>query len=369
MPFASPTHDYDDTGEEGSGDRLVRYEHCYSDGGMVTYTGSAPTPGQGGCWEEQTSMYNEERRMYIPILAGFSCPRYSDDPGNFGMGDYIPVYDEEHALNQPILSGENDDFADIDMMDYDDAVHADLQQTDDIDNDREEWNGIAVLSPVSSVQDRLQWTDAINNPDEEWDGIDIVYSQEHAISEDCGDTQYDALMAEEPSSGSDWSMDRRQVERDRASKRKRGRPYSDTEADDEDDYHDMLIEQNTCQKKGWNMSRNRISRNRNASVNDEDSHEWQSVDVINSDGGIEDDLGENIQKKYGRLCAEGIKEIEEFGRQVQAFADELAKKWKRSRPDVLYRAGLGLRLARSLNSANQYRQWYRLHHKKPKDCE
>jgi hypothetical protein len=81
------------------------------------------------------------------------------------------------------------------------------------------------------------------------------------------------------------------------------------------------------------------------------------------------DTDPRVARSGGRLPPEAIKEIEEFGERVKVEAEALATKCKHNRPDILFCAGLGMRLARGPNLANQFRQWFHLHHGNPDHCK
>ena len=313
--------------------RQVRYEHCFADGGMVTYQAPPPMPGGGGPWEQNTSMYDEERRAYVPIPVGFSCPRYSDEV----------------------------EFGDLDMNYYEEAFRVDLQNMDATsDKDHggrsvtEDWD----MEPIHELDETEEAVDAEQGAESEGAESEGAESEEGAESDGGAESEEEwggliisgkepevhpseAFMTEEESSGSDWSASRRQVERDRALKRRKGKYHSDTEADEEEDLEDMFANEELRRGSGKRAQQNRAPKNLQEQTYVDTDDSWEGISEVE-------------HGKCGRLTAVAIQEIERFGAEVQATADVLAQKWGKSRPDILYRAGLGLRLARSPNPANQY---------------
>jgi hypothetical protein len=71
------------------------------------------------------------------------------------------------------------------------------------------------------------------------------------------------------------------------------------------------------------------------------------------DGGVEE------PRKMGRrYMKEEEREIDELGRRTVQDADGIATRWGRKRPDILIRAGLGIKSTKKDNISNIFKTWY-----------
>jgi hypothetical protein len=101
---------------------------------------------------------------------------------------------------------------------------------------------------------------------------------------------------------------------------------------------------------------------------DEDVEENDIDEHDSGDDGDHDDK-EVARAKGRRFSKAEEKEIDEFGVQVKNCAEELATKYGRKAPDVLIRAGLGMKLSRKDNIFNIYKKWYAMTHDKDPGCK
>ena len=64
----------------------------------------------------------------------------------------------------------------------------------------------------------------------------------------------------------------------------------------------------------------------------------------------------------GPLSSAARLEAQQLGSLVSEFAEKIARKYKKSRREVMLAAGLGVRAARARNPYNMFKKWYAHHH-------
>ena len=71
----------------------------------------------------------------------------------------------------------------------------------------------------------------------------------------------------------------------------------------------------------------------------------------------------------GPLPEAGRKEVRKLGKHIVHEANKLARKYKKSRRDIMLAAGLGVRASRPDMPINTYRRWYSVHYPNTDNCK
>jgi hypothetical protein len=191
-------------------------------------------------------------------------------------------------------------------------------------------------------------------------------------------------------SGSDFEETQKAVEAKRKKNAGHGRPVSDTEADDaslDRELEDLVTESDasSVRRRKRGVKRGKAKQvvdttereqaaqdeNRDAATDDED-HNASHVDEPIAAGTVSDDDNESVcdwKCVKGPLPDSGRQEARKLGRHIVHEANKLARKYKKSRRDIMLAAGLGVRASRPDLTINTFRRWYSVHHPNKEGCE
>jgi hypothetical protein len=162
-----------------------------------------------------------------------------------------------------------------------------------------------------------------------------------------------------------------------------GRPVSDTEADDaslDRELEELVTESDASSVK---RRRRRVKRGKGKQVVHSDDQEEAAQDDAGSDDEdcnasdvgeptVSDDDNESVcdwKCVKGPLPDSGRKEARKLGRHIVHEANKLARKYKKSRRDIMLAAGLGVRASRPDLAINTFRRWYSVHHPNKEGCK
>ena len=165
-------------------------------------------------------------------------------------------------------------------------------------------------------------------------------------------------MEDSDGSGSDYGEQR---EADLANRRKKAgnnQAISDTESEDAQLDRELSAEAvpETSDKGPPRTAGTKTGSGKEARQNNpvDDAELEDDYDVDESD--------DNWEVISGPLSKEARTEAQQLGVLVAELAEKIARKYKKSRREVVLAAGLGVRAARTRNPHNMFRRWYAHHH-------
>jgi hypothetical protein len=196
-----------------------------------------------------------------------------------------------------------------------------------------------------------------------------------------------ATPDESGTSGSDYEETQNAANAKRQELAGHGHPVSDTEVDDAS--LDRELEGLATKSDASSVSRRRrrrIKRGKQPVRSDDreqaprDGGDNAGADGENHNvGGVDetvavsdDDDDESVcdwKCVRGPLPDAGRQEARKFGKHIVREANKLARKYKKSRRDIMLAAGIGVRASRPDLAINTYRRWYSMHHPNKDGCE
>jgi hypothetical protein len=169
------------------------------------------------------------------------------------------------------------------------------------------------------------------------------------------------LVAPEESdgSGSDYGEGREAKLAKRRKKAGKGQAVSDTESEDAQLDRELSAEAvpETSDSRAPRTTGSKTGGGKKASHS-------KPVDDEELEGVEDEDADDEWEVISGPLSKEARAEAQQLGALVAEMAEKIARKYKKSRREVVLAAGLGVRAARSRNPYNMFRKWYAHHHSK-----
>jgi hypothetical protein len=276
-------------------------------GGAIRYEASAPVPGQGGPRNDRTWIVLPGG-LKVPIPPGYVAPLYydlqatpRDDGGDDSSGGVGPPASDDGQSGQGPHGGSAEDDASM-------------------------WEGFDPANTLHSSPDVVM---------------------------------HDVNM--EDSSGSDYESTRRQKDEQRVKLRKRGRDSPDTEQEDREEdaeLQDDVVADDPPRRPSTFRRRSYKAKTQKRKLRRSPSRIPASAKGKSRQA--EPEVEKTAAKKScGRWSLESLQEVKDFGDTVYAQAEALASKYNKPATEVLFRAGLGIKINQSRpNYYNKYKQWY-----------
>ena len=146
---------------------------------------------------------------------------------------------------------------------------------------------------------------------------------------------------ESDNSGSDYGEQREALLNQRRKKAECGKVVSDTESEDEALDHELSGEAD-AETPGADKTGSKAAAANDVADEEDPDGTWEIIS--------------------GPLSSAARLEAQQFGLLVSEMAEKIARKYKKSRREVMLAAGLGVHAARARNPFNMFKKWYAHHH-------
>jgi hypothetical protein len=157
---------------------------------------------------------------------------------------------------------------------------------------------------------------------------------------------------ESDNSGSDYGEQREALLNQRRKKAERGKVVSDTESEDEALDRELSVEA-FPETPGASKTGSKAAEGKGASP----AQEFVAANDVDDED--PDGTWEIVSGPFSNAAR---LEAQQFGLLVSEMAEKIARKYKKSRREVMLAAGLGVRAARARNPFNMFKKWYAHHH-------